>query len=324
MIVPDFWAQASARHRDRKRQITVRRFGWSDESEADARAMAQQRADEALAQILQGKSLQRREPVRAYNGADGVPIREEVLARHGEQVITRNSYGAHCLNSPDTLFADIDFAPPRSRACNLIALALLVSVAFVASQTIGSNSWPLWIVAAIAFVPLGRAMARAVHRYRGGHETIAVARMRSFIAQHPDWGLRYYRTPAGMRVVATHSTFSPRDDVVAKFFAAIGTDPRYARMCAHQHCFRARLTGKPWRMGIDRHVRPRPGVWPVSDEKRPVRDAWIREYEAKAGGFAACRFEGSLGTTRVHPDVRVTLELHDRLAGAKRKGAPLA
>ena len=290
MIVPDFWAQASARHRDRKRQITVRRFGWSDESEADARAMAQQRADEALAQILQGKSLQRREPVRAYNGADGVPIREEVLARHGEQVITRNSYGAHCLNSPDTLFADIDFDPPRSRA----------------------------------FVPLGRAMARVVHRYRGGHETIAVARMRSFIAQHPDWGLRYYRTPAGMRVVATHSTFSPRDDVVAKFFAAIGTDPRYARMCAHQHCFRARLTGKPWRMGIDRHVRPRPGVWPVSDEKRPVRDAWIREYEAKAGGFAACRFEGSLGTTRVHPDVRVTLELHDRLSGAKRKGAPLA
>src|SRR6185503_20645092 len=33
MIVPQYWAEARRRHRDIKRQITVRRFGWSDVSE---------------------------------------------------------------------------------------------------------------------------------------------------------------------------------------------------------------------------------------------------------------------------------------------------
>jgi hypothetical protein len=62
--------------------------------------MAEQRADEALASLLAGKPLARRERKAAYNGASGVPIREEVLARVGETVITRNGYGAHCLNPP--------------------------------------------------------------------------------------------------------------------------------------------------------------------------------------------------------------------------------
>ena len=30
MIVPQYWAEARTRHRDRNRQVTVRRFGWSD------------------------------------------------------------------------------------------------------------------------------------------------------------------------------------------------------------------------------------------------------------------------------------------------------
>jgi hypothetical protein len=38
-----------------------------------------------------------------YNGAAGVPIREEIVGRHGETVITRNSYGARCLNMPNVL-----------------------------------------------------------------------------------------------------------------------------------------------------------------------------------------------------------------------------
>ena len=37
-------------------------------------------------------------------GGIGLPIREEVLARNGDDVITRNSYGARCLNEPDVLF----------------------------------------------------------------------------------------------------------------------------------------------------------------------------------------------------------------------------
>jgi len=91
MIVPAFWAEARRRHRDGNRQVTIRRFGWSDASEADAQAMAEARASEALRRLLGGEPLERREPKLAYNGATGVPIREEVLSRHGEEVVTRNA-----------------------------------------------------------------------------------------------------------------------------------------------------------------------------------------------------------------------------------------
>ena len=40
MIIPKYWAEARLQHRDRKRQITVRRFGWSDVGEAEAMAGA--------------------------------------------------------------------------------------------------------------------------------------------------------------------------------------------------------------------------------------------------------------------------------------------
>ncbi|MFT4843826.1 MAG: hypothetical protein ACI8UD_002340 [Planctomycetota bacterium] len=41
-------------------------------------------------------------------GGLGLPIREEIVARNGADIITRNGYGARCLNEPDVLFADID------------------------------------------------------------------------------------------------------------------------------------------------------------------------------------------------------------------------
>src|SRR5690349_327098 len=108
MIVPTYWAEASARDRKGNRQVTVRRFGWSDVSQEDAQAMADARARDALQRALAGEQLVRREPKVPYNGAQGVPIREEILERYGSAVVTRNAYGARCLNTPDVLFADVD------------------------------------------------------------------------------------------------------------------------------------------------------------------------------------------------------------------------
>ncbi|MEQ1893799.1 MAG: hypothetical protein ABL998_14750, partial [Planctomycetota bacterium] len=33
--------------------------------------------------------------------AEGVPIREEIVSEHDAAVITRNGYGARCLNTPN-------------------------------------------------------------------------------------------------------------------------------------------------------------------------------------------------------------------------------
>ncbi len=51
--------------------------------------MAEARVDEAFARVLAGDKLERRERKVAYNGAKGLPIREEVLGRYGQVVITR-------------------------------------------------------------------------------------------------------------------------------------------------------------------------------------------------------------------------------------------
>lgn len=326
MIVPNHWAEARRQHKTSSKQITVRRFGWSIDSEAEAHAMAEQRANEALADLLAGRQLDRREKKTAYNGADGVPIREEVLARLGETVITRNAYGPRCLNTPHVLFADIDFASSVPRRWTAWSMAVLLTTSLMAGLWMQSASVAL--VGAFASLLLAYALAAIAHAIwvatQGGREAMARRRLNAYLTQHPLWGVRVYRTPAGLRVLATHQTFSADAPEVQGFFSAIGADPRYVRMCINQRCFRARLTAKPWRIGVTAHMRPRPGIWPVNPQHLPVRQAWIERYEAQARAFSACRFVGSLGSATEHIDVMPVVELHDRETRALRQGMTIA
>ena len=325
MIIPQYWAEGRARNRSEGRQVTVRRFGWSQTSQEEAQANAEQRAAEALQRVLAGEKLARREPKVPYNGAEGVPIREEVVERHGEVVITRNAYGARCLNTPNVLFADIDFAaetPVRlifATMAGLVALAVLIGLrldsfgllaVLVLCALFGANSLTGWLY-------------RLRLRFDGGAERLARKRVLRFLAAHPDWGLRLYRTPAGLRVLATHRTFAPDDPEVARCFAAVGADPHYVRMCLRQQCFRARVSAKPWRIGIDQHLRPRPGVWPVAAERLAQRREWVARYETAAGDYAACAFIEALGNAVVAPAVAEVQHLHDALCGSA-SGRPLA
>ena len=115
----------------------------------------------------------------------------------------------------------------------------------------------------------------------------------------------------------------PPNTEVAAFFEAIGTDPLYARMCTNQNCFRARLSPKPWRIGIAEHMVPRPGVWPIAPERRPARDAWIAHYEEVAESFAACQYLQTIGSGSIDSRVRPVVELHDNLSNAL-KDLPIA
>ena len=108
MLIPYFWAECRLQNKSGKKQATVKRWGWSDVSQDDAQAMADRRASEAMERVLNGEKLRRRETKDTYGTADGVPIREEVVSRHADIAITRNSYGSLCLNTPNVLFADVD------------------------------------------------------------------------------------------------------------------------------------------------------------------------------------------------------------------------
>lgn len=318
MIVPRYWAEARVQERLKGRPVVVRRFGWSSGSEQEAVEIAGIRARTALERILAGEKLPRRERKLPYNGADGVPIREEVVSEHGNAVLTRNSYGARCLNTPNVLFVDIDFEeqPPARHTAGIVVL--LISCAVAAGWLLGS--WAVGIgfsVAALLFgYPLGALARRTLQSAAGGAEKQARERVDRFLKAHPEAHLRLYRTPAGLRVLAMHRTFDPREPVVAEYFAGLGADANYARMCRNQQCFRARVSPKPWRIGIAEHMRPRPGIWPVRAERMPERTRWIEAYERAAAGYAACRFLESLGSQAVNADARTVMALHDELCRA--------
>lgn len=318
MIVPEYWAEARLQTREEGRQITIRRFGWSDDSQEAAEGMAQERATEAMRRARAGEKLDRREFKIPYNGADGVPIREEILARHGDVVITRNSYGAPCLNTPDVMFLDVDF--DEKAGCGLMVRIWQLLALIVVSYAIVERSWryaAIGLAISAALAPMVASFLKKTWiRWSGGVEKVARKRIDHFLKAHPDWNLRVYRTPAGFRLLALHRTFQSDDPEVESAFKSLDVDEMYARMCRNQRCFRARVGPKPWRIGIGDHLRPRPGVWPVHPDRLPLRQEWLDRYNAKAPGFASCQYVEDLGSGVMDAKVASVAKVHDELSRA--------
>jgi len=317
VLIPKFWAEGVARSRQGRRRWVVRRWGWSDESLQQAEAMANERASAAMERRLRGQSVNQREPKVPYGAGDGVPIREEVVERAGDCVITRNAYGARCLNVEHLFIADLDFASPRRPR----SWAWLWLGAGAASLALG-HRWG-WALLGVAALLLVRRRLSAT-RWEKEPEVAARQQVNHFLEHHPHWRLRLYRTPAGFRLIAEHARFTPDSEDTQRWFQRLGTDPAYARLCQLQRCFRARLTAKPWRLGIRERLRPRPGVWPLdSEEKLARRREWVARYERQARQYAACRYLETLGSGVALGELRQAIELHDRLSQA-RSSLPLA
>lgn len=324
MIVPEFWAEAKERVVVDGKSRTFKRFGWSDVSETDALENATERVQEAANLARSGKRVRLVDHKVAYNGAEGLPIREEIIKRHGDTVITRNSYGALCLNAPDVLFADVDVLQPRHTVLGwTIFLAVLLLGIW---QKIELNAWWPLIAAAILGLIFSEAIAKVLMEMisaRGSSRfDTAKARIERFAAANPSWLLRVYRTPNGFRVLAMHQTFHPDQEASYEFMSAIGSDKLYMRMCRNQKCFRARVSPKPWRIGVDR-IRPRPGIWPIRDERMNDRRRWVDNYNRKSEGFASCKYETTVGNGRTDRKCESVRAVHDRLSGAERS-VPIA
>lgn len=332
MQIPEYWAEARLTGKVNGRERAVRRFGWSDESLAHAETQAQARARAAMVELQAGRNVPQREQKLPYGG-NGLPIREQVVARHGDLVITRNSYGARCLNEPDVLFADVDVQPRLpalvERAASRLA-GVLPMTAFLMAIWLwrhdGTASCCLALVVAVA-LPIGilglRAHLRARPRTLAASRARTEQHVRQVLAQHAHGRFALYETPAGLRVLALHDTFDPCGEATRTLLRELETDAAYLQMCQLQACFRARVSGKPWRMGIAAHMKPRPGVWPVQEARRAERDAWIARYEEVACGFAACRFVAELGDGPAQARCVAVQRIHDDLSRA-HSDLPLA
>jgi len=168
MIVPEYWSEAKEQITVNGKTRTLKRFGWSDVSERDAYENAKQRVSEAVDRARAGEDVRRMDHKVPYNGAEGLPIREEIISRHDDSVITRNSYGALCLNTPDTLFADIDVDEPGITGFSWFFFLLFVAAGVWYSREFGT--WWVLAVAVLVGAILCGVLATVVTRF--------VARMR--------------------------------------------------------------------------------------------------------------------------------------------------
>ena len=107
----------------------------------------------------------------------------------------------------------------------------------------------------------------------------------------------------------------PRSQEANKLMRSFNADRLYAALCARQNCYRARLTPKPYRIGM----KPMRLRYPYDEKDRNFIDAWIGEYDAKSEGFSSCRLVEVRGRDIPTPAVR----LHDQRTKAE-SNLPLA
>ncbi|MNT22128.1 hypothetical protein D3C72_1575020 [compost metagenome] len=113
------------------------------------------------------------------------------------------------------------------------------------------------------------------------------------------------------------------DADVQAMFSALQVDPLYQRLCVQQQCFRARVSGKPWRMGMG---GPSPQIrrWPTTEKNRTDRERWSRYYDNKAAQYSACQFVSQLGESRIAPEAQPLVDWHDEASRAHDTALPMA
>ncbi len=271
--------------------LTVKR--GSDLSHEDARQKAEQAAADLMERIRAGG-----EPPAWYEYSTRQlpePILEDFHSESGERIaaITINRFGCEVLNTQNLAFLDIDLVPvlpPERRG--------LLSRLFGGSKQINTDP---------------AAMQAAIEG--------AVNQLRTWVARNPGTCVRVYRTSAGLRYLFVSPAMNPGDALHEPVYEELGCDPLYRRMCVAQDCFRARLSPKPWRIGVESSP-----VWRVDrmETEPQVYDRWHKTYLDRAKGYAACELLDTVGEmTTLDAQSRRLIDLHDERSGVG-SGLPLA
>lgn len=211
------------------------------------------------------------------------PIREEIVREFSpENIVTRNRYGALVLNSEKLVFIDVDaneiFSEPKFRFLG---------------------------------IPFGGGKPLT--------DPEILDRIRK-VAARPEYReltIRVYKTCAGYRLLLPRGGFEPGSERMEKLMADFNSDALYAQLCCTQHCYRARLTPKPYRIGQS-GIK---AVWPTTPEHELRLNRWLERYREKSENFATCHYLESLGPCIGKLDPVV--EYHDEITRSAT-GLPLA
>lgn len=285
--IPRHWALASQQLNepfpDNYTDYDLRAWGWDEISTQAAETMAKTRL-ERMVEYFRSERYPDKQQNAYY---DTIPPREEILeeifAPDGTPIayLSRNVYGATVLNADRGLFADIDVP-----------------------EFFGFR----WL-----------------HRLIKGHdpdpEGDTLKAIRTGLAEVPHGSFRIYRTAAGFRVVVTGPHELTMPEQANKLLHKLPVDKNYIRLCGRQQCYRARLTPKPWRCGLEKPNIPRHPE--IVDEYRDRLLNWLERYEQVSRDYSACRLEETVGTGETTPEMVMLLAIHDRQCKIN-DGYPLA
>ena len=140
-------------------------------------------------------------------------------------------------------------------------------------------------------------------------------RVRELCAADAGLGVRVYRTAHGWRLVLAGQGISLLSPRMEELFRLLPVDPRYARMCRLQRCWRARVSPKPFYRGLKRFPLPLHSDWQAD----PAAAEWVRAYQAATADLAVCRLIATLGTPIDDPIVN----WHDETTSALRSDLEL-
>ncbi|CAM3043429.1 hypothetical protein [Vibrio neptunius] len=136
-----------------------------------------------------------------------------------------------------------------------------------------------------------------------------LALIEAYQKRYPDLAFRVYETHSGLRFILTNKLYAPRDKFVDTLFSDLNVDPLYVHLCKKQECFRARLTPKPWRIGM-----PRPASRFPRSEQSSINEfqQWLGKYNAASVKATSAKYITSFGEHRPHQDVQTVIEIHDQ------------
>jgi hypothetical protein len=186
-----------------------------------------------------------------------------------DALVTRNHYGSVVLNAHHALFIDVDVPETRHPPRH----------------------------------------ASAFRQRGGGPWQSTFDDLCTVLGSERGTGFRIYRTAAGFRILATTHEFEPESASARELMTSVGADDAFIRLCGVQKTFRARLTPKPWRCGVDQP----PNQFPRQATEDQDRFAdWLSQYEHACRRRATCQFLGSVGPKAKHQRVAPIIAFHDR------------
>ena len=259
-------------------------------------------------------------------------------------IVTRNSYGAQVANVDSIAIIDVDNDdllhqryPDGYDKQGFMALSMtdesqpssikikVWSFVFIFILIASVISWLglswLWLLVVMVGVTVylwqqaSKRDKRRVQKYADDTASLLsfiTELIKQRVASYPQESFRLYETPAGFRIIVTHDTILPSDELIGEWFTYFHADANYVLLCQAQQCFRARLTAKPWRMNEvnDNHLAkdiPAKNFWfdessgiddqKVQTQKELVaRQQWIADYDKYAKSYRACRYVESFSS----------------------------